>query len=122
MHMPRKKIMVIFIFEIFNSLNFLKFLAGAIGGYFTQIAFIMTYFNKLQPDFMNEEKLSKMLEQFIPRGPNFFIPYKAEDLEYYKTLDATGGINVMEDLVKLEDPLYVIINKILQLFTFFYNF
>ncbi len=83
------------------------FLAGALGGYFTQFAFIISYFNKLQPEFMNEEKLMKMLDMFIPKCPTFNIPYKVEDFEIYKTLDPSGTLATIEDIVKLDETLYV---------------
>jgi hypothetical protein len=49
----------------------------------------------------------KMLDMYIPRCPSFNIPYKIEDFEIYKTLDASGSLATMEDLVKLDEPLYV---------------
>ena len=69
----------------------------------------MAHFSKLNNDFLNEDKLSKVLEMYIPKCPMFNIIYKNEDLEHYKTLDANGGIINMEDIIKLEDNLYVII-------------
>lgn len=56
---------------------------------------------------MNEEKLMKMLEMYIPRCPTFNIPYKIEDFDIYKTMDPSGTLTTIEDLVKLEEPLYV---------------
>lgn len=57
---------------------------------------------------MNEEKMLKMLDLFIPKCPNFNIIYKAEELEHYKALDQNGSINSIEDILKLDDNLYVI--------------
>jgi hypothetical protein len=48
----------------------------------------------------------KILESLIKSSPNFNIIYTLEDLDYYKTLD--GGINTVEDILKLDDNLYVL--------------
>ena len=52
----------------------------------------------------------KILESFIKSSPNFNIIYTQEDLDYYKTLD--GGINTIEDILKLDDTVYVFFSNL----------
>jgi hypothetical protein len=71
-----------------------------------QIAFVLTYLQNSVPDLLTEDNLRKMIEAFYPKSPAFVVPYRAEDLEYIKTLDA--NINVIEDIIKCDDNIYVI--------------
>jgi hypothetical protein len=70
----------------------------------------LTYFSAYNPDLINEEKMLKILESFIKSSPNFNIIYTQEDLDYYKTLE--GGINTIEDILKLDDTLYVFFSNL----------
>jgi hypothetical protein len=79
--------------------------AGVLGGYFGQFAIIIAYFNKIIPDYLNEEKLIKVLELFIPKAPPINIIYKAEEVDQYKVLDA--NIQAIEDVNKSPDNIYV---------------
>lgn len=67
----------------------------------------MAYLSMSDSEFINEEKLIKILEVYLPKCPTFNIIYKLEDLEYYKTLDPNGSIVNIEDILKLEDNLFV---------------
>jgi hypothetical protein len=54
---------------------------------------------------LTEDNLIKIVETFYPKSPAFVIPYRTEDLEYIKTLDA--NINAIEDILKSDDNTYV---------------
>ncbi len=58
---------------------------------------------------MNEEKLMKVLELYLPKCPAVNILYKAEDLEAYKTMDPNEGINEIDDVNKMEENLHVLL-------------
>jgi hypothetical protein len=78
-----------------------------IGGYYTQFAIVISYLNKLHEDFINEEKLQKVLELFVPKLPHFYILYTNENLEEYKKI--YPSLNEIEEIPKLDDNSYVII-------------
>jgi len=70
-----------------------------------QIAFMASYINKTHHDMLNEEKLIKLLEAFIPKSTPFYILYRNEDLEHFKNIEPS--IAAIEDVLKLDDALYV---------------
>ena len=66
---------------------------------------ILSYFSKKIPDFVNQDKvkiklkqLIKILDLFVPKCPIYYLLYKPEDLDYFKTLDP--NINNIEDIIK----------------------
>lgn len=79
-----------------------------VGGAFGQLALLISYLNKQTPDFLNEDKILKVLDLYFPTAHKFFILYKAEDLEEYKTIDE--DIGTIEDIIKAEDNQYVSID------------
>lgn len=88
-----------------NYINIL--IAPVIGGYYGQLALIISYFNRITPDFMNEDKLLKAFELMLPKFPVFNIVYKTEDFDSYKALDQNGVLNTIEDLPKLDNDQFV---------------
>lgn len=76
-----------------------------VGGAIGQLAMLIAYLNKLTPDFLNEERILKVLDLYFPTAHKFFMLYKAEDLEEYKTLDE--NIGAIEDIIKADDSQYV---------------
>ena len=56
---------------------------------------------------MNEEKLLKTLELFIPKCPAFNIYYSQEDLESYKTSYPNLNLNSIEETIKIDEKLNV---------------
>lgn len=77
-----------------------------IGTNLVQIAFMAAYVNKTYPDYVNEERLIKVLDALIPKSTAFYIVFRNEDLEYFKTLEPS--ITAIEDVLKLDENLYVI--------------
>jgi len=63
------------------------------------------YVNKIYPEYVNEERLLKILDSIIPKLPPFNILYRNEDLEHFKTLDSS--IATIEDITKLNEDIYV---------------
>jgi hypothetical protein len=84
-----------------------------LGGYYGQFAIIIAYLNKIQEDYMNEEKLLKMLELFLPKVPQFNIIYTAENLQEIQKIAPV--INEIEEIPKLDENTYVIIIHIYNL-------
>jgi len=76
-----------------------------IGTNLLQIAFMAAYVNKTYPDYVNEERLIKVLDAMLPKSTPFYITFRNEDLEFFKTLEPS--IAVIEDVLKLEENLYV---------------
>ncbi len=64
------------------------------------------YVNKFYPDYINEERLIKLLDAYISKATPFYILYTADDLEYFKTIDPT--IASIDDILKLEENIFVI--------------
>ena len=63
------------------------------------------YVNKNYPDYINEERLIKLLEALLPKSNTFFIAFRNEDLEFFKTIEPS--IVTIEDVLKLDNALYV---------------
>jgi len=64
-----------------------------------------SYLNKRYHDFVTEEKLIKIFDALIPKSTPFYIAYRTEDLEYFKTLEPS--IAAIEDILKLDEALFV---------------
>lgn len=89
-----------------------------IGTNLLQIAFMAAYVNKTYPDYVNEERLIKVLDALLPKSTPFYIAFRNEDLEFFKTIEPS--IAAIEDVLKLDDNLYVFyFFRIKQLNNFF---
>lgn len=77
-----------------------------IGTNLLQIAFMAAYVNKNYPDYVNEERLIKVLDALLPKSNPFYFMVRNEDLEFFKTLEPS--IAAIEDVLKLDEALYVI--------------
>jgi len=64
------------------------------------------YVNKNYPDYLNEERLIKVFDALIPKSTPFYIVFRNEDLEFFKTLEPS--IAAIEDVLKLDEALYVL--------------
>jgi hypothetical protein len=78
-----------------------------IGTNIIQIAFMAAYVNKTHADYLNEERLIKVFDALIPKSTPLYIAFRNEDLEFFKTLEPS--IAAIEDILKLDDGLYVFI-------------
>lgn len=70
-----------------------------------QIAFMSAYVNKIYHDYINEERLVKLMDALVPKSTVFYIAYRNEDFEFFKTIDPT--IVTSEDIIKTDDNQYV---------------
>lgn len=84
-----------------------------LGGYYGQFAIIIAYLNKLQEDYMNEEKLMKVLELLLPKLPHFYLLYTNENFQEYQTIAPI--LNEIEEIPKLDEKTYVRITFINKL-------
>lgn len=66
---------------------------------------MVSYINNSYRDHINEEKLLKVLEAFSPKSTPFFILYRNEDLEYFKTIDP--NITSIEEISKADESQFV---------------
>ena len=64
------------------------------------------YVNKNYHDYVNEERLVKVLDSLLPKSVPFIIAIRLEDFEHFKTLEPT--IAAVEDIVKIDETIYVI--------------
>jgi hypothetical protein len=78
-----------------------------IGTNLLQIAFMAAYVNKSYPDYVNEERLIKLFETLLPKSTPFYIAFRSEDFEFFKTIEPS--IASIEDVLKLDDNLYVLL-------------
>ncbi len=76
-----------------------------VGGYYGQFAIIIAYLNKIHEDYMNEEKLAKVLEIFLPKLPHFYIVYTSQDFEDYKKIAPL--LNEIEEISRLDENTFV---------------
>jgi hypothetical protein len=80
-----------------------------VGGYYGQISIMIAYLNKLQENYLNEEKLLKVLELLLPKSPHFYFLYTTENLQEIKGIAPL--INEIEEIPKLDENTYVKISK-----------
>jgi len=102
------------VFDIFEVNGFYqnkRKYAAVIGGYIGQWVLVMSYFNKKVPDFINQEKIVKILDLFVAKCPGFHLLYTQADFEYFKTLDP--NINAIDDIFKCApDTLNTIVDHV----------
>lgn len=66
---------------------------------------MVSYINNSYRDHLNEEKLQKVLEAFSPKSTPFFVLYRNEDLEYFKTIDP--NLTAIEEISKADESQFV---------------
>ena len=74
-----------------------------------QIAFMSAYINKFYFDYINEERLSKIIESLLPKSSPFILSLRKEDLIYFKDLDP--AIENIEDITKVDEFVWVKYNN-----------
>ena len=74
-----------------------------VGGPIGQMALVFEIMNKINPEseFLNEEKMEKILTAFIEKSHSFIFVYKNEDIESYKEIDE--NIETIEDIIRPDD-------------------
>ena len=74
-----------------------------IGGPIGQMALVFEIMNKINPEseFLNDEKMDKIVTSFIEKSHSFIFVYKNEDIESYKEIDE--NIESIEDIIRPDD-------------------
>ena len=75
-----------------------------VGGPIGQIALLLCELNKITPDFITDDKVTRIMDLYLPKSHSFFFIYSQEDLEDYKAINEE--IAAIEDIVKCEDDQY----------------
>ena len=84
-----------------------------LGGPIGQMALFFCILSKINPEIMNEEKISKTIELYIQKSHPFYFLYKNEDIEFFKTLDE--NVDTIEDVNRISDEKYQnVIEKFLE--------
>lgn len=84
-----------------------------VGGPIGQISIFFNIINKLNPELLNEEKINQIIDLYIQKSHPFYFLFKAEDLEFFKTLDE--NIDTIEDINKVPDDKYQnVIDKFIE--------
>ena len=91
---------------IFNINGYYQKIKNAtlIGGPIGQMALILNYLDKENPEFLSEEKVPKILDVFLEKSHPFYFLWKKDDLEKYKELN--DNIETIEDIMKVKDEDY----------------
>ena len=74
------------------------------GGPIGQMALILNYLNKESPDFLTEDKISKIIDVYLEKSHPFFYLWTKEDLDKYKEINE--NIETIEDIMKASDEEY----------------
>lgn len=77
------------------------------GTFALQVAFMSVYINKFYFDYLNDERLAKLMESILPKSSPVVLCIRNEDFEFLKTLDES--IQSVEDLTKVDELIWVII-------------
>ena len=74
-----------------------------VGGPIGQMALVFEIMNKINPEseFLNDEKMDKIVTSFIEKSHSFIFVYKNEDIESYKEIDE--NIESIEDIIRPDD-------------------
>ena len=74
-----------------------------VGGPIGQMALVFEIMNKINPEseYLNEEKMDKILTSYIEKSHSFIFVYKNTDVESYKEIDE--NIETIEDIIKPDD-------------------
>jgi hypothetical protein len=74
------------------------------GGPIGQMALILNYLDKESPEFLTDDKISKIIDVYLEKSHPFFFLWNKEDLDKYKELNE--GIETIEDITKASDDEY----------------
>ena len=75
------------------------------GTFALQIAFMSVYINKFYYDYVNEERLVKVLESLLPKSIPIVLCLRKQDFDTFKELDAS--IETIEDITKVDEFVWV---------------
>ena len=81
------------------------------GGVIGQISLLIELINKINPEFLDDEKINKILNIYMEKSHSFIFIYKNEDIESYKLIDE--NIETIEDISKSNDDKF---NLVIQKF------
>ena len=81
------------------------------GGVIGQISLLIELINKINPEFLDDEKINKILNIYMEKSHSFIFIYKNEDIESYKSIDE--NIETIEDISKSNDDKF---NLVIQKF------
>ena len=81
------------------------------GGVIGQISLLIELINKINPEFLDDEKINKILNIYMEKSHSFIFIYKNEDIESYKSIDE--NIETIEDISKSNDDKF---NQVIQKF------
>ena len=83
------------------------------GGPIGQMALMFELLNKINPEseYLEEEKMNKILTTYIEKSHSFIFVYKNEDIESYKAID--DNIETIEDIIRPDDKKF---EEVLQKF------
>ena len=99
-----------YIFDINGFYQKIK-CATLTGGPIGQMALILNYLDKMIPEFLTEDKISKILDVFLEKSHQFYFLWSKEDLEKYKEIN--DNIETIEDIIKAGEEEY---KQIINLF------
>lgn len=82
------------------------------GSFALQLAFMSVYINKFYYEYVNEERLFKLMEAMLPKSSIIYITLRKIDHEYFKQLDPI--IENIDDITKVDENIWVknILNNI----------
>ena len=81
------------------------------GGVIGQISIIFELINKINPEFLDDEKIDKILSTYMEKSHSFQFIYKNEDIESYKLIDE--NIETIEDIIRPNEDKF---NEVIQKF------
>ena len=83
------------------------------GGPIGQMALMFELLNKINPEseYLEEEKMNKILTTYLEKSHSFIFVYKNEDIESYKAID--DNIETIEDIIRPDDKKF---EEVLQKF------
>ena len=76
-----------------------------LGGPICQLIISINELNKVFPQCVSDDKVSKILDAYLPKSHTFNFVYKADDLEEFKTM--ADDINAIEDIKNVPKNKFV---------------
>ena len=75
------------------------------GTFVLQIAFMSVYVNKFYYEYINEERLGKLMDSLVPKSFPFVLCLRKEDLDFVTAIDET--VLTAEDIIKVGEEEWV---------------